>query len=309
MMFSGARCRIPRVVSVSMWVVTAALSGCGGGGSGRDAGGGLDAPAPDAPLPPGADAPGFGRPDAATLERPDSMAPPGTLCEDSCGSAADMECDDGGPDSLYSVCAFGTDCSDCGPRNPADCVPRCEERNCGDNGCGGTCGECAEPETCMGGTCSVCTPDCSDATCGDDGCGGSCGECTGSAVCSRGTCRTPDCAGRECGSDGAGGTCGSMDGRCAEGSGCRDGRCVPCDCAGRTCGAALGCESCGECPSPPMGMALCDRLTGMCLPAATPANCNDTCRYSGDNECDDGRPGAHTSLCDPGTDCTDCGPM
>jgi len=151
-----------------MWMVTAALSGCGGGGSTRDAGGGgLDAAGggtTDAPIPPGTDAP--------MLARPDSAAPPGTLCDDSCMYAGDMECDDGGPDSMTSVCAFGTDCSDCGPRDPADCMPRCDGRNCGDDGCGGTCGECTGAETCMGGTCGVCTPDCTDAMCGDDGCGG-----------------------------------------------------------------------------------------------------------------------------------------
>ncbi len=37
-------------------------------------------------------------------------------CADSCASAHDQECDDGGPGSIYAVCAFGTDCGDCGPR-------------------------------------------------------------------------------------------------------------------------------------------------------------------------------------------------
>lgn len=37
-------------------------------------------------------------------------------CTNTCRSANDGECDDGGPGSLYSVCALGTDCSDCGPR-------------------------------------------------------------------------------------------------------------------------------------------------------------------------------------------------
>lgn len=38
------------------------------------------------------------------------------LCSDSCEYALNGECDDGGPDSLYSKCDLGTDCSDCGPR-------------------------------------------------------------------------------------------------------------------------------------------------------------------------------------------------
>jgi len=30
------------------------------------------------------------------------------------------------------------------------------------------------------------------------------------------------------------------------------------------------------------------------------------CLYTNDGECDDGRLGAHTNLCDPGTDAADC---
>lgn len=38
------------------------------------------------------------------------------LCSDTCGTANDGDCDDGGPDSDFDVCEFGTDCGDCGPR-------------------------------------------------------------------------------------------------------------------------------------------------------------------------------------------------
>jgi len=41
---------------------------------------------------------------------------PGEVCTEACASARDGECDDGGPDSLYAVCAFGSDCGDCGIR-------------------------------------------------------------------------------------------------------------------------------------------------------------------------------------------------
>lgn len=41
---------------------------------------------------------------------------PGQICSDSCGSARDGECDDGGPASLYATCDFGSDCADCGIR-------------------------------------------------------------------------------------------------------------------------------------------------------------------------------------------------
>lgn len=39
----------------------------------------------------------------------------------------------------------------------------------------------------------------------------------------------------------------------------------------------------------------------------TPVYCADSCRHAYDGECDDGRPGAVTSLCELGTDCSDCG--
>ncbi len=41
----------------------------------------------------------------------------GGLCTNTCSTSFDNECDDGGPNSLYSICPLGTDCADCGPRN------------------------------------------------------------------------------------------------------------------------------------------------------------------------------------------------
>jgi hypothetical protein len=38
------------------------------------------------------------------------------LCDDTCRFQSDGECDDGGPGSLYSLCDYGSDCTDCGPR-------------------------------------------------------------------------------------------------------------------------------------------------------------------------------------------------
>ena len=35
--------------------------------------------------------------------------------------------------------------------------------------------------------------------------------------------------------------------------------------------------------------------------------CTNTCRFSYDNQCDDGGPGSDFSLCELGTDCSDCG--
>lgn len=51
------------------------------------------------------------------------------------------------------------------------CVPDCSGKECGPDGCGGTCGECDE---CVGGQC-LCQPTCGLPQMGcDDGCGGTC---------------------------------------------------------------------------------------------------------------------------------------
>ncbi len=66
------------------------------------------------------------------------------------------------------------------------CVPACEGKTCGDDGCGGSCGACSGDKAfCVAGQCSAtCTPACAGAQCGDDGCGGSCGACEGGGTCS-----------------------------------------------------------------------------------------------------------------------------
>lgn len=47
--------------------------------------------------------------------------------------------------------------------------------------------ECEDFETCADGKCN-CTPDCKNKECGQDGCGGDCGECSGSDGCIDGKC-------------------------------------------------------------------------------------------------------------------------
>ena len=48
-----------------------------------------------------------------------------SVCSDSCGYANDNVCDDGGTGASFDDCDFGTDCSDCGVRNPCEetCTP------------------------------------------------------------------------------------------------------------------------------------------------------------------------------------------
>lgn len=42
------------------------------------------------------------------------------LCANTCEYAGDADCDDGGPASDFAVCAYGSDCADCGTRTPPD---------------------------------------------------------------------------------------------------------------------------------------------------------------------------------------------
>jgi len=118
------------------------------------------------------------------------------------------------------------------PQPPADiCLPDCNGKVCGDDGCGGNCGECmnwcdphcdlaevpySDPSLCMqdGTLCAqVCCPNCCGKQCGNDGCGGLCGQCEGpQEMCDQGQCLCqPICDGVECGDDGCGGSCGACD--------------------------------------------------------------------------------------------------
>ncbi len=196
--------------------------------------------------------------------------------------------------------AFGINCtSDWDSTAPAEgtgcsCTPNCTTAECGDDGCGGSCGSCTAPETCQSGQC-ICTPTCGAAVCGDNGCGGSCGSCAANELCTGGQCVCqPDCTGTECGDDGCGGTCGN----CTAPDVCQAGQCVcqP-DCTGAVCGPD-GCgDSCGSCTtgefcqagqcvaSCSVGLTLCgtdcvDLLTdhAHCGGCSSPCAANEACQ-------------------------------
>ena len=68
------------------------------------------------------------------------------------------------------------------------CFPWCEGKECGDDGCGGSCGDCVGlQEICQAGQC-VCVPYCEVNICGSDGCGGLCGLCEEWEECVDGWC-------------------------------------------------------------------------------------------------------------------------
>ena len=105
-----------------------------------------------------------------------------------------------------------------------------------------------------------------------------------------------DCT--DCGPRGTGGICSDScqyagDGECDDGGpGSLNSLCpFGSDCA--DCGVRTG-----SAPAP----------TPTPTPTPTAAGCTNACTYAYDGDCDDGGPGADTSLCSFGTDCGDCGP-
>ncbi len=203
----------------------------------------------------------------------------GQVASEDCGAAASCgwSADEGGyacgtdgqasPDGLAPL--------DC----PWKCEPQCDGRECGDDGCGGSCGTCGAGAVCVDAGLCVGKPTCAQVTkvgccdggtlwtceggvveataCGEDGpCGWD--EAQGGYACGTDGGGSPDgtypqacgwicypqCGDKECGPDGCGGSCG----KCGLGETCDlDGTCCAPACDGKACGGD-GCGgSCGTC--------------------------------------------------------------
>lgn len=129
------------------------------------------------------------------------------------------ECCDRGA-VLLAVALMVAGCqSSPGDGSPDACAPSCDERQCGDDGCGGLCGECPEASLCNSeGQCvadeddAVCQETCESLgwECGE-ACGESCGVCNGEQEqcvehqckclqsCDVFTCLSDDGCGGQCG--------------------------------------------------------------------------------------------------------------
>ncbi|MBM4355323.1 MAG: hypothetical protein FJ109_16315 [Deltaproteobacteria bacterium] len=214
-------------------------------------------------------------------------------------------CDD--PNILLCVCLFDMDCcmfawdaicvaevTALGCGSCGGCEPNCNGKTCGDNGCGGVCGQCAFNQVCQNGWCvGSCTPNCGGKQCGDDGCGGSCGFCQNNFSCVNGVCQPncqPNCSGKQCGADGCGGQCGT----CNFGEFCTAaGVCQP-ECTKMCGGKQCGDDGCGgKCGSCGFGMQ-CDPA-GQCVP-----ECKKQCQGK---DCGDDGCGALCGQCIPGWEC------
>ena len=180
------------------------------------------------------------------------------------------------------------------------CMPNCNGKTCGNDGCGGSCGNCDLGQTCNfpTGQCIAmsCTPEiCNDNNlCTIDGCdletqscehslkfcpaGQTCNPSTGQCI---GVC-IPNCDGKTCGNDGCGGSCGN----CDLGQTCTNGVCVS-TCSQSNCNDNNLCTNdiCINsglgyiCQHPPVDCPAgqtCNPLTGQCIAmACTPEICND----------------------------------
>lgn len=131
----------------------------------------------------------------------------------------------------YYGCASNVISEDPTGQFPLECdfqctdPPDCESKECGPNGCSGSCGQCAEGFGCSDGTC--CKQQCQEKQCGPDGCGGVCGTCSAGQQCDQDGkctfCSNSPCDDKACGVDGCGGYCGTCEGQAV----CVAGECIP----------------------------------------------------------------------------------
>jgi hypothetical protein len=198
------------------------------------------------------------------------------LPEAECGNALCEPSEDCGTCAEDCTCAPGWTCEDAVCVDPGGCVGDCEGKECGSDGCGGSCGACEDGFVCGGGdTCveDTCEADCVGKDCGDDGCGGSCGECADGEECSMaGLCGeicVPDCEGKECGDDGCEGSCGVCDA-----GECTDGVCMAAEeCGNGTVEGDEVCEADGDCADGEI-CTDCACVAG-CTPACDGKECGD----------------------------------
>ncbi len=253
--------------------------------------------------------------------------------DESCANSicTTQTCDDGCGNDIQGLITQTQDCSswECG-ESPHGC---------------GSCGSCdSETEFCNETThqceTGTCTPDCAGRECGADGCAGSCGTCQpvhSSNTCSANGLCNPVCNTNwgNCDQNSTNGCeadllnndeyCGSCTNSCGTNYECVSGTCVPGSCATGTadCDADPDCETniytdadnCGDCGiacTNPHGETSC--VDGSCSPTCNTnwGNCdqNSTNGCEADLLNDDDHCGSCTNSCGDGYSCVsgDCVP-
>ena len=233
---------------------------------------------------------------------------------DACVYTGDGDCDDGGPGNDYDLCPFGTDCTDCGPRETMSPPPS----------------PSPAPDSPPG---FVCTNDCGyagDGDCDDGGPGSEYELCDAGTDCddcgstdttlpvevqdpaapplpptpayppNDAVLCTDDCHYAFDGDCDDGGV-GSEYTECYEGSDCFD--CGPRG-LDQVTGTGWGSYTYDE-ETTTGGGDGAGGSTTTTIPTAS--LCTESCYYSQDGDCDDGGSGAEFTACTLGTDCTDCG--
>ena len=122
-------------------------------------------------------------------------------CVPDCG---DRVCGPDGCGGECGVCELGFGClgGHCELPEPAlSCSGHCGEVR--PAGCSCTAYCAADDACCVDVGLCGCLPKCAALECGDDGCGGSCGDCQEGLVCWEGSCLAPTCVDSQCGDHGA----------------------------------------------------------------------------------------------------------
>ncbi len=184
-------------------------------------------------------------PAAGTCSDPEPVD--GGSCDDGLACTIDDICEGGLCVGQPIPCPADPPCASASCVEGVGCITDASQCECVENY------DCGSQHVCSGGAC-VCVPDCDAKACGPDGCGGSCGSCAVTEACkaSTGECVCqPDCAGKQCGDSGCGtGQCGI----CPAGLTCESHQCVKPVCGqldvpcpdGFMCSAAGSCEGGGD---------------------------------------------------------------
>ena len=170
----------------------------------------------------------------------------GLLLVAACGGSG------GDAEPAEDIAASQDTASEVAPDTP--CVPACDDKVCGEDGCGGVCGTCPGDESCTEE--GLCVPECGNGLCkafeNCKNCPADCGECCGNGTCDSGW-------GEDCG------TC-VADCGCVAAGACVEGACLDClDTVAVEGGFSWACEEHADC------------IYGLCVPDDQGSYCSCAC--------------------------------